>query len=64
MYSTVIGNGRTLQEDMVLLGYKVPKGVRIPNSVELLFRLNMMILGPSRLSHFSDWKHIRVCFRA
>lgn len=28
MYSTVIGNGRTLQEDMVLLGYKVPKGVR------------------------------------
>lgn len=29
MYSTVIGNGRTLQEDMVLLGYKVPKGVMI-----------------------------------
>lgn len=28
MYSTVIGNGRTLQQDMVLLGYKVPKGVR------------------------------------
>ncbi|KAH1028525.1 hypothetical protein HUJ05_001877 [Dendroctonus ponderosae] len=29
MYSTVIGNGRTLQEDMVLLGYKVPKGVQV-----------------------------------
>ncbi|CAG9762905.1 unnamed protein product [Ceutorhynchus assimilis] len=29
MYSTVIGNGRTLQEDSVLLGYKVPKGVQV-----------------------------------
>ncbi|KAL1505572.1 hypothetical protein ABEB36_005108 [Hypothenemus hampei] len=29
MYSTVIGNGRTLQEDMILLGYKVPKGVQV-----------------------------------
>ncbi|XP_018568722.1 probable cytochrome P450 301a1, mitochondrial [Anoplophora glabripennis] len=29
LYSTVIGNGRTLQEDMVLLGYKVPKGVQV-----------------------------------
>nr|CAI5822493.1 unnamed protein product [Callosobruchus analis] len=29
MYSTVIGNGRTLQEDTVLLGYKVPKGVQV-----------------------------------
>ncbi|CAH1160273.1 unnamed protein product [Phaedon cochleariae] len=29
VYSTVIGNGRTLQEDMILLGYKVPKGVQV-----------------------------------
>ncbi|XP_066154568.1 probable cytochrome P450 301a1, mitochondrial isoform X1 [Euwallacea fornicatus] len=28
-YSTVIGNGRTLQEDTVLLGYNVPKGVQV-----------------------------------
>lgn len=27
MYSTVIGNGRTLQEDTVISGYQVPKGV-------------------------------------
>ncbi|KAL3265687.1 hypothetical protein HHI36_009890 [Cryptolaemus montrouzieri] len=29
MYSTVIGNGRTLQEDMVIQGYHVPKGVQV-----------------------------------
>ncbi|KAJ8940457.1 hypothetical protein NQ318_007158, partial [Aromia moschata] len=29
VYSTVIGNGRTLQEDTVILGYKVPKGVQV-----------------------------------
>ncbi|XP_058806915.1 probable cytochrome P450 301a1, mitochondrial [Phymastichus coffea] len=29
MYSTVIGNGRTLQHDMVLCGYHVPKGVQV-----------------------------------
>lgn len=27
MYSTVIGNGRTLQNDMVIGGYQIPKGV-------------------------------------
>nr|QTC11267.1 cytochrome P450 301A1 [Phenacoccus solenopsis] len=27
MYSTVIGNGRTLQQDMVICGYRIPKGV-------------------------------------
>ncbi|XP_026681997.1 probable cytochrome P450 301a1, mitochondrial [Diaphorina citri] len=27
MYSTVIGNGRTLQNDMVICGYRIPKGV-------------------------------------
>lgn len=27
MYSTVIGNGRTLQEDTVICGYRIPKGV-------------------------------------
>lgn len=27
MYSTVIGNGRTLQQDMVIGGYQIPKGV-------------------------------------
>lgn len=30
-YSTVIGNGRTLQQDMVIQGYKIPKGVRYFN---------------------------------
>ncbi|KAJ8973417.1 hypothetical protein NQ317_016700 [Molorchus minor] len=29
VYSTVIGNGRTLQEDMVILGYRVPKGIQV-----------------------------------
>ncbi|CAB0028746.1 unnamed protein product [Trichogramma brassicae] len=29
MYSTVIGNGRTLQNDMVICGYHVPKGVQV-----------------------------------
>ncbi|XP_018333056.1 probable cytochrome P450 301a1, mitochondrial isoform X2 [Agrilus planipennis] len=29
MYSTVIGNGRTLQKDTVILGYKIPKGVQV-----------------------------------
>ncbi|XP_050327103.1 probable cytochrome P450 301a1, mitochondrial [Bactrocera neohumeralis] len=28
MYSTVIGNGRTLQEDTVICGYRIPKGVQ------------------------------------
>lgn len=27
MYSTVIGNGRTLQQDMVIGGYQIPRGV-------------------------------------
>lgn len=27
MYSTVIGNGRTLQQDTIIQGYKIPKGV-------------------------------------
>ncbi|XP_046814870.1 probable cytochrome P450 301a1, mitochondrial [Vespa crabro] len=29
MYSTVIGNGRTLQNDTTICGYKVPKGVQV-----------------------------------
>ncbi|VVC39837.1 Cytochrome P450,Cytochrome P450, E-class, group I [Cinara cedri] len=29
MYSTVIGNGRTLQKDMVICGYKIPKGIQL-----------------------------------
>ncbi|XP_046748006.1 probable cytochrome P450 301a1, mitochondrial [Diprion similis] len=29
VYSTVIGNGRTLQNDTVICGYKVPKGVQV-----------------------------------
>lgn len=28
VYSTVIGNGRTLQNDTVICGYNIPKGVR------------------------------------
>lgn len=28
VYSTVIGNGRTLQHDLVIQGYRVPKGVK------------------------------------
>lgn len=28
VYSTVIGNGRTLQEDTVICGYRIPKGVK------------------------------------
>jgi len=28
MYSTVIGNGRTLMEDTVICGYQIPKGVQ------------------------------------
>nr|XP_018916684.1 PREDICTED: probable cytochrome P450 301a1, mitochondrial [Bemisia tabaci] len=29
VYSTVIGNGRTLQADTVICGYKIPKGVQL-----------------------------------
>ncbi|KRT81820.1 cytochrome P450 [Oryctes borbonicus] len=29
MYSTVIGNGRTLQHDTIIRGYHVPKGVQV-----------------------------------
>lgn len=29
VYSTVIGNGRTLQEDTVICGYNVPKGIQV-----------------------------------
>nr|QZM07456.1 cytochrome P450 monooxygenase CYP301A1 [Lasioderma serricorne] len=29
VYSTVIGNGRTLQNDMIIQGYKIPKGVQV-----------------------------------
>lgn len=29
MYSTVIGNGRTLQNDTVIQGYLIPKGVQV-----------------------------------
>lgn len=29
VYSTVIGNGRTLQADTVICGYKIPKGVSV-----------------------------------
>ncbi|KDR22802.1 putative cytochrome P450 301a1, mitochondrial [Zootermopsis nevadensis] len=29
MYSTVIGNGRTLQNDTVISGYRIPKGVQL-----------------------------------
>lgn len=28
-YSTVIGNGRTLQEDTVICGYNIPKGIQV-----------------------------------
>ena len=31
MYSTVIGNGRTLQQDTVIGGYQIPKGVSFHN---------------------------------
>lgn len=35
VYSTVIGNGRTLQEDTVICGYLIPKGIQVvfPNLV-------------------------------
>lgn len=29
VYSTVIGNGRTMQEDTVICGYQVPKGIQV-----------------------------------
>ncbi|KAK9872103.1 hypothetical protein WA026_016148 [Henosepilachna vigintioctopunctata] len=29
MYSTVIGNGRTLQQDTIIQGYHVPKGIQV-----------------------------------
>lgn len=36
MYSTVIGNGRTLQKDMVICGYRIPKGVSVLLTTKLL----------------------------
>lgn len=35
MYSTVIGNGRTLQEDDVICGYHIPKGVSTQKYIPL-----------------------------
>lgn len=29
IYSTVIGNGRVLQEDMIICGYNIPKGIQL-----------------------------------
>ncbi|KYN22783.1 hypothetical protein ALC57_04563 [Trachymyrmex cornetzi] len=29
VYSTVIGNGRTLQNDTIICGYKIPKGIQV-----------------------------------
>ncbi|KAK5643431.1 hypothetical protein RI129_007276 [Pyrocoelia pectoralis] len=29
VYSTVIGNGRTLQKDTVIMGYNIPKGIQV-----------------------------------
>lgn len=29
VYSTVIGNGRTLQEDTTICGYHIPKGIQV-----------------------------------
>lgn len=36
MYSTVIGNGRTLQKDMVICGYRIPKGVSLISKFEII----------------------------
>lgn len=44
MYSTVIGNGRTLQQDMIIGGYQIPKGVRI-NYITLKFSLFYLIMN-------------------
>lgn len=35
VYSTVIGNGRTLQQDTVIQGFRIPKGVQVvfPNLI-------------------------------
>lgn len=41
MYSTVIGNGRTLQEDTVICGYRIPKGVGFSFIILFFFNNNI-----------------------
>lgn len=58
VYSTVIGNGRTLQEDTVICGYRIPKGVSIRNMMKHITQLiNHFILlpGTMRLPEPGDW---------
>lgn len=50
MYSTVIGNGRTLQEDTVICGYRVPKGVSASNNSNENTMLSKTFEGFSLLS--------------
>ena len=53
MYSTVIGNGRTLQEDTVICGYRVPKGVS-KNPFEMkMYSLKIVIYFRPRFRQFS-----------
>lgn len=48
MYSTVIGNGRTLQQDMVICGYKIPSGTQLVFPTLVLGRMNKYISNPEK----------------
>lgn len=59
----MIGNGRTLQEDTVLLGYKVPKGVSASDSQNTKPFLSCLLLGPSSVSNSGNWQHAGIRLR-
>lgn len=46
MYSTVIGNGRTLQQDMVIAGYRIPKGTQLVFPTLVLGRMKEYVDDP------------------
>lgn len=45
MYPVIIGNGRSLQSDAVIAGYKIPKGVNIFSCYQFLItkKLNAIL---------------------
>ncbi|KAK7603884.1 hypothetical protein V9T40_004157 [Parthenolecanium corni] len=48
LYSTVIGNGRTLQKDTVISGYRIPKGTQLVFPTLVLGRMPEHVSNPEK----------------